>query len=201
MFPVSRAGRVMPHHYIEQPVGLVNRHGIKLTFPLSIITSTQMLQAVMSEELSTVFAGRRISVNTMEIMLHNFCVLQKRLVSDGGRIPSVYSLFVFLNGAGQVTHLLFDTSLLGRQRNERANMHEWRRRDHPCLLKAEEDRRRRIKEFNRLNNLPAPTKAEERKRKRLEATFMPGIDASVCAESAILAGLSTEKLGRKKAVT
>jgi len=79
-------------------------------------------------------------------------------------------------------------------------MLEWRLQDHPCLLRAEEDRRQRIREFTRLSNLLEPTKAEKQKRKHLAETFMYGTNAVVCAESAILAGLSAERLGKKKAV-
>jgi hypothetical protein len=94
LFYCSRRGRVTVQRP-KQPVEHVLRPISTFYYPLSIINITQLLEILVSEEMSNVLRGRRLSKSTVRQILENFALLQRRLV---GRIdidtPSVCTLFV-----------------------------------------------------------------------------------------------------------
>jgi hypothetical protein len=135
------------------------------------------------DEYSSVFRGRRIDATTMNTLLNNFCVMQKKLVSgSSARTPKVSTLFALLNRNRSVRQILISTLGLGFANGEKTSMYYHRRLDHPDLNIADDARVERARRYRVLHTKSSLTRQEAKEHQRLDRSYT-AVSSWCCAES------------------
>jgi hypothetical protein len=72
----TRSGRLIERQTIPNGLKITRTLG-STNFAFTVYNQTQLLESILSADLSSVFRGRRVSFATMRILLTNFATLQR----------------------------------------------------------------------------------------------------------------------------